>query len=118
MHLKQYPNAIAAQQTALMELRQTITQLKATISGQELVIERAIAFDPELKNDNQRKTKRAELAREDAHFQQLQAQLNNLDNAREQAEINLNLLVNKFAIAKLEKRQTIAQMEIEARLAS
>jgi hypothetical protein len=45
MHLKQYPNAIAEKQTELLELRQTIRQVKETIAGRETDIDRAIAFN-------------------------------------------------------------------------
>jgi hypothetical protein len=44
--------------------------------------------------------------------------LDDLDDQQQQAEIDLNLLLNKFAIAKLEERQTIAQMKTEARLSA
>jgi hypothetical protein len=118
MHLKQYPNAIALKQTELMELRQTIAQVRGEMAAHEIEIDRAIAFDSELKNDGQRKTKRAELVRADAELVQLQSQLAELDYTREKADIELNLLINKLAIAKLEKRQTIVQMELESRLAA
>lgn len=118
MHLKQYPNAIAAKQTELLELRQTIRQVKETIAGRETNIDQAIAFDADLKNDGQRKAKRAELVRTDLDLLELMQRLDDLADQQQQAEIDLNLLLNKFAIAKLEKRQTIAQMETEARLSA
>jgi len=118
MHLKQYPKAIAFQQTQILELRQALRQVRATIIGREIDIDKAIAFDTELKNDTQRKAKRAELVRGDVDLLFLLEQLESLDDQREAAEIEVNRLLNQFAIAKLEKRQTIAQMEIEARLAA
>jgi len=118
MHLKQYPKAIAAKQTQLLELRQSIATVRETIAGREIDIDRAVAFDPDLKNDGQRKARRAELVRADMDLLYLLERLDELDSQREKAEIELNLLLNQFAIAKLEKRQTIAQMEAEARLAS
>ncbi len=116
MHLKQYPNAIAEKQTELLELRQTIRQVKEAIAGRETDIDREIAFNQDLKNDGQRKAKRAELVRTDLDLLALMQRLDDLDDQQQQAEIDLTLLLNKFAIAKLEKRQTIAQMEGEARL--
>jgi chromosome segregation ATPase len=116
MHLKQYPNTIAAKQTELLELRQRISQVKDEIAERESQIDQVIAFDADLKNDTQRKAKRSERVRTDAELIDLAQQLAELDYQREKAEIELTLLLNKFSIAKLEKRQTIAQMETEARL--
>lgn len=116
MQLKQYPNAIATQQTELLELRQTISQVKEAIADREIKIDWAIAFDAELKNETQRKVKRTELVRADLELGHLQDRLAELDYEQAKAEINLNLLLNQFSIAKLERRRTIAQMETEARL--
>lgn len=116
MYLKQYPNAIANQQTELLELRQTIGQVKTAIASCEAELDRAIAFDAELKNESQRKVKRAELIKADLNLLQLREQLTELEYEHAKAEINLSLLLNQFAIAKLERRRTIAQMETEARL--
>jgi hypothetical protein len=109
MHLKQYPKAIALQQTQLAELRQTIRQVKETLAAQELEIDKAVVFDDTLKND---------LVQNDSELLALLGQLTELEDYREAGEIELNRLLNQWTIAKLEKRQTIAQMEIEARLAS
>jgi hypothetical protein len=81
--------------------------LNDALAMRENNIDYAIAFDTDLKNEAQRKVKRVELMREDLKLQKL----------REQAEIDLNCLLNKFAIAKLERRTAIAQMEIEAQIA-
>jgi hypothetical protein len=81
--------------------------LNDALAMRENNIDYAIAFDTDLKNEAQRKVKRVELMREDLKLQKL----------REQAEIDLNCLLNKFAIAKLERRAAIAQMEIEAQIA-
>jgi hypothetical protein len=118
MHLKQYPKAIAAQQTQLLELRQAIRQTRGTVAGKELELDRAVAHDDTLKNEAQRKVRRSELVSQDTDLLHLLERLDELDDQKEAAEIELNRLVSQFAIAKLEKRQTIAQMETEARLAS
>jgi hypothetical protein len=118
MHLRQYPTAIATKQLELLELRQTTRRVKDAIALRESLIESAIAFDPDLKNDGQRKAKRIELTQTDQDLIELTERLSELDSQQQRVEIDLNLLLNKFAIAKLEKRQTIAQLETEAQLAS
>jgi len=118
MHLKQYPKAIATQQTQLLELRRAIRQTRGTIAGKEIDIDKAVVFDDTLKNEAQRKVKRSELIGNDVDLLHLLERLDELDDQKEAAEIDLNRLMNQLAIAKLEKRQTIAQMETEARLAS
>lgn len=116
MYLKQYPNAIANQQTQLLELRQIISQVNEAIASREVEIDQAIAFNPELKNEGQRKVKRVELVKADSALLPLQNRLAELEYEQAKAEINLTLLLNQFAIAKLERRRTIALMETEARL--
>jgi hypothetical protein len=118
MHLKQYPKAIATQQTQLLELRQAMRQVRETIAGKEIDIDKAVVFDDTLKNEAQRKVKRSELVHNDVDLLYLLERLDALDDQKKAAEIDLNRLMNQLAIAKLEKRQTIAQMETEARLAS
>jgi hypothetical protein len=118
MYLKQYPNAIALKQTELLELRQAIAQIQENIALHENQIDYSIAFDTDLKNEAQRKVKRSELMREDVPLLDLRGQLAKLIYQRERLEIDLNCLINKFAIAKLERRAAIAQMEMEAQIAS
>jgi hypothetical protein len=75
-----------------------------------------IAFDCDLKNAEQRKSKRMDLIYSNPELASLCSQLAELDYQLEKAEIDLSLIFNQFAIAKLEKRQTIAQLETESRL--
>jgi hypothetical protein len=118
MHLRNYPKAIAAQQTQLDELRRDIRQVRELITANELSIDKVVIFDETLKNEGQRKIRRAELIQGEPDLLALLARLSELDDQRAVGEIELNRLINQLAIAKLEKRQTIAQMETEARLAS
>jgi hypothetical protein len=118
MHLRNYPKAIAAQQTQLDELRREIRQVRELITANELSIDKVVIFDEALKNEGQRKIRRAELIQGEPDLLALLARLAELDDQRALGEIELNRLINQLAIAKLEKRQTIVQMETEARLAS
>ncbi len=69
-----------------------------------------IAFNKELKNEQQRKTKRLELKQEPDYLQ-VKAALIEATEKRDKTVIQLNLLRNQFSVAKLEARQAIANLE-------
>ena len=73
-------------------------------------IELKIAFNKELKNEQQRKTKRLELKQEPDYLQ-VKAALTEATEKRDREVIQLNLLRNQFSVAKLEARQAIANLE-------
>jgi hypothetical protein len=118
MQLKHYPTAIATAQTELNRIKKAIRQTKDLIAKHELPIDKAILFDPELKNEGQRKLARAERIQTDEHLPALYEYLNNLTDGHDAAEVELNAQISRFTVAKLERRQTIAQMETEARLSA
>ena len=69
-----------------------------------------IASNKELKNEQQRKTKRLELKQEPDYLQ-VKAALTEATEKRDREVIQLNLLRNQFSVAKLEARQAIANLE-------
>lgn len=79
-----------------------------------LSVSQAIAFDANLKNDAQRKAKRVELQQTDGDFYQASLLLKQTKERRDLLAIDLELLRSQFALAKLEKREAIAQMELQA----
>ncbi len=111
--LKQYPKAIASVEEKLLKLNQEIAIQNQLISFLDADLEQEIASNKELKNEQQRKTKRLELRQEPDYLQFLAA-LAEATEKRDRAIIQLNLLRNQFSVAKLEMRQAIAQMEAVA----
>lgn len=115
--LSEYPEAIAALQAQLQQLRYQMEPLKAQIADRDGVILRFIAFDPELKNEAQRKARRAEMESDDMDLADWKTELDGLERVFNQVSIELELMVNRFTVAKLEARREIAQLELQARMA-
>jgi hypothetical protein len=118
MQLNEYPQAIADLQRQLLELDQRLTAQREQVAFCLNAIDRTIAFNQELKNDTQRKAKRTELMESDKDYIQSTIELKQLEEIRGQIDIDLKLLSNTFAILKLERREMIARMELNATLAA
>lgn len=113
MQLKDYPAAIAAKQRLLHTQELGIRDLQLQLDQLTARLERTIAFDDSLKNDAQRKARRAELM-ELEEYQDTLAALQNFQDEKALIEIDLQLLRNQFSVLKLELRQAIAQTELQA----
>jgi hypothetical protein len=74
----------------------------------------AIAFDTTLKNDAQRKAKRSELLDEHPNYWEQQEILAQAKAKREAVFIELCLRRNEFSVLKLERREAIARLELQA----
>lgn len=113
--LTEYPHAIAQAQTYIANLDLTIAETKAEITVVELAIDKQVAFDTELKNEGQRKSKRKELIAQDDGHDLLTGKLETDKRAKARAEIRLTLLINQFTVAKIEARgETARQLAIAA----
>jgi len=114
MKLADYPAAIAHLQRQILDLDQNLIGLAESVKVFEAEIEKAIAFDSSLKNDAQRKARRIEMQQTDGDYYQASRLLKEKKEQRELLAIELELLRNSFAIAKLERREAIAQLELAA----
>jgi hypothetical protein len=112
MQLHEYPQAIADVQRDLLHSQQHITMLKETVMFCLNTIDRAIAFDTDLKNDAQRKAKRSELKETDSDYIEASLALKKAQDVYAELEIELQLLLNTFSVLKLERREAIASMEL------
>jgi hypothetical protein len=120
-HLKEYPSKIAEVETKILNLAQRscafgdreVNIYKEQLSFMDADIEAEIASNKELKNEQQRKTKRLELKQEPDYLQ-VKAALTEATEKRDFELIQLNLLRNQFSVAKLETRQAIANLEAVA----
>ena len=115
MQLSKYPEKIANLQKQLLEARLRHESLKELQMSYEAGIKTAIASDPSLKNETQRKAKETELkADQSSDYCDVTKQVKTEKIVVLQLEINLQLYRDRFSVSKLEKREQIAQLEIMA----
>ena len=112
-NLNQFPLKIAEAETQILGLDRQVSIYKEQLSFMDGEIETAIASNKELKNEQQRKTKRLEL-KQQPDYLQVKASLTEATEKRDKAVIQLNLLRNQFSVATLETRQAIANFEAVA----
>ncbi|MBD2740786.1 MULTISPECIES: hypothetical protein [unclassified Coleofasciculus] len=109
MKLSQYPSAIA-------QAAHTVNEVDAQLAAAHLVINRmegnadkTVAFEQDLKNDNQRKARRFELLMVNLEYQQALNTMMRLSAEKANAVAHLEYLRNQFSVAKLETRLAIAR---------
>jgi len=111
--LGDFPVAIAECQHRQLKQTQHARHLKLSLSARNAEIDQTIAFDVDLKNDAQRKARKTELASEDVYLD-LCLDCQNASDKLTEIEIELEMLMNQFSVLKLEMRDAIARMELEA----
>ena len=114
MQLKEYPKAIARLQNQTFNFDQAIERIQKTIKDIELEIDSHVAFNPELRNDTQRKAKRKSMLDFHPNYWEQQEILSQTKAKREQVYIELCLRRNEFSLLKLERREAIAKLELQA----
>ena len=114
MNLNEYPTAIAKLQYQVFGFDIVIEQAQMTIKQIEAEIDSEIAFDATLRNDAQRKSKRQQFLDEHPQYWEQQEILNLNKSKRESTFIELCLRRNEFSVLKLEKREAIARLELQA----
>jgi len=111
--LRDYPSTIAKIQLQILRLDRKIRTAQQDLDGYTADIEQAIATDPELKNDQQRKAKRLELMRDTKYTMLVNALADGIER-RTRLEIELQLQRSEFSVRKLEYRDHIASKEAAA----
>jgi len=96
-----------------MLARDYLEAMEIQVARAEIAVDSAVAFDANLKNDVQRKVRRAELLQTE-NYEKLLVALSAARNTATEAEIELNLLLNEFSVAKLETRRATAIIEAQA----
>lgn len=109
MQLSHYPAAIAQAAQQVNELDSQIMAVQQMINRVEGNAERVSAFDPDLKNDSQRKARRFEVLLTNQEYQTALNTLMQLTAQKASALAHLEYLRNQFSVAKLEARSAIAQ---------
>ncbi len=111
MILSEYPEAIAQAEAKLLKLNQEIEIQSQLLSYLDTEIEKNIASNKDLKNDQQRKCKRLELQQEQDYLE-IKTNLKEAKDDKDEQLIKLNLIRNQFSVAKLEAKLQIAQLEL------
>jgi len=112
MKLFDYPTAIAQQQRQLLQTEQYIRRLQDILNHLTAAIDTSIAFDPDFKNEAQRKARRVEMMAS-AEYRKALGNLLIAQDKRTEIEIDLNLLRNQLSVLKLEMRETITNRELQ-----
>jgi uncharacterized small protein (DUF1192 family) len=107
--ISQYPAAIAQAAQAVNELEHQIGEARQHIARLEGNADLVVAFETNLKNDNQRKARRFEVLQVNPEYQHAMDALLRLSTEKSNALAHLEHLRNEFSVAKLETRLAIAQ---------
>lgn len=114
MQLHEYPQAIALCEADLYTITVSIERTRKSISQIEVEIDTQIAFDCELKNDAQRKAKKAAMLDQHTEHWEYKEFLENARSKEQTIITKLHLLRGEFSVLKLTKREEIARLELQA----
>jgi len=113
MKLSDYPSAIATLQTRILSAAAQVRQHKESVAFQLNAIDRAIAFDESLKNEQQRKAKRSQLIETDMDYLVSVRGQRQAEECLAKLEIELEQKRSEFSVLKLQKREAIAKIELQ-----
>lgn len=109
MKLKYYPDAIALATEAVNTLDLRLGTLRQEIARLEGKAEVIVAFETNLKNEDQRKARKFQILEENSAYSHLQDSLIQLTTERANNVAQLERLRDQFSVAKLEARLAIAE---------
>ncbi|MBD2120195.1 hypothetical protein H6F68_04610 [Trichocoleus sp. FACHB-262] len=109
MNLSDYPQHIAQAAQLVNELDGKLLRVRHQMHEQEGQAEAAVAFENDLKNENQRRARRFLLLQTNQQYQHSQQTLMQLTTAKANAMAELERLRNGFSAAKLQARQQMVQ---------
>ena len=109
MQLSHYPSAIAQAAQRVNEIDSQLMAVQQHLNRVEGNADRVVAFEPDLKNDNQRKARRFEVLLTNQEYQKAVDTSIRLTAEKANALAHLEYLRNQFSVAKLEARLAIAQ---------
>lgn len=113
MELIDYPQAIYEQAHKSLEVFQQVQQQQAEIDSLVNATYCQVAFDPTLKNQNQRDARKTQILNEDRHYIEKLAKLKTLRYELASLKISLEYLRNKFAAVRL---ASAVKLDISAKL--
>jgi hypothetical protein len=106
MELKDYPQAIAEAQTFLNDLDSQIANLKHRACEIEGWVESQVAGG-DYKNEQLRKAARFEILQSKSTYQTILVDLDKLKDARAKAAVEVELIRNRYSVAKIEARAAL-----------
>jgi hypothetical protein len=109
LSLGQYPGAIAQAAQAVNEIEYRLAEARLHLAHLEGNADKIVAFEANLKNDNQRRARRFEILQVNLEYKHAQDALNRLTVEKANAVARLEHLRNEFSVAKLEVQMAIAQ---------
>jgi hypothetical protein len=109
MQLSHYPGAIAQAAQRVNEIDSQLMAVQQQINRFEGNADHVAAFEIDLKNDAQRKSRRFEVLLVNQEYQKSIDMLIQLTAEKANALAHLEYLRNQFSVAKLEARLAIAQ---------
>ena len=109
--LEKYPIQIAELSKELVRVQNQQRRLSESLALIDNQIDRAIAFDTDLRNDSQRKAKSKELREESSQRAELSAQLQELGDRIRLLEIDIEYYRNEYRLRVLLLRQEVARLE-------
>jgi hypothetical protein len=112
--MKTLPTQIAKIRREMLSLGQQLTKINDRITEIELPIDRQVVFNPDFKNEPQRKIARTEALQGIDEYRELIVAARSLQAQIDELSIDLEFTRNKLSIAKLGKRDEIARLELVA----
>jgi len=109
IQLSHYPSAIAQAAQRVNEIDSQLMAVYQQINRFEGNADRVAAFEADLKNDSQRKSRRFEVLLTNQGYQKAMDMQMRLTGDKANALAQLEYLRNQFSVAKLEARLAIAQ---------
>ena len=106
-----YPQTIRSLRLQILKTEQQERRLAETLASIDSEIDRAIAFNGDLKNSEQRKAEKLRLQQENEIRCQTVKRLENLADRKTELEIDLEYYRGEFSLLKLLDRKAIAQRE-------
>lgn len=113
MNLSEYPAAIAQLQTRILSISAQVRQHRETTAFCINAIDKAIAFNESLKNEQQRKATRHQMIETDMDYLASMRGQRQAEELLIKLEIDLELKRSEFAVLKLEVRERIASLELQ-----
>lgn len=116
MRLHEFPAAIAHAQRQLLEAEQIVRESQEQLNQAVARVDIAIAFNEQLKNDAQRKAERLKLMG-DPRVEKFTEIVNAARVRQVELQIEVDCLLNRFAVGRLAKQMAIAKLGVQSNAA-
>lgn len=108
--LNQIAEMIYTEEINLVDIDSEMSLAEDALSRYGAELDKEVAFDQTLKNEEQRRLRRQELRHGDANYLKIEEQLKLAQRNKKVAQINLTRLKNLFTVEKLRFQFNLAQL--------